>query len=271
MHHPALLICGQALIKCFKSLSPSSSFQINSYFDKILIISYFLAVPRDQAYLSPHCCHCEFIFNLRLCFSTRTSESCVLQKHVALSVPFQSEFILCLPALSGFCLYHFLSFLFSLLQNQPGRITLFLPSLEDQYTFPPCQIQATFLVAINFLSSHPSCSPCYPLAGTYSPSLHFCSQHNHSSAALQMDPGTRKAIANPVQINNIFKSTWKANFGLLADEKQTTPILGSPQNSGMAARSTQQALHWLFPPRCLCHALPFPNAHMGAQPHLLQP
>lgn len=203
MHHPALLICGQALIKCFKSLSPSSSFQINSYFDKILIISYFLAVPRDQAYLSPHCCHCEFIFNLRLCFSTRTSEPCVLQKHVALSVPFQSQFILCLPALSGFCLYHFLSFLLPLLQNQPYEITLLLPSLEEHYT-SPCQIQATFLVAINFSSSPPSFSPCHSLAGTYSPSLHFPSQHNYSPAALRMDPATRKATANPIQLKNIF-------------------------------------------------------------------
>lgn len=47
-----------------------------------------------------------------------------------------------------------------------------------------------------------------------------------------MDPATRKAIVNNIQINNTFKSTWNANLGFLAYEKQTVPILGSPHAVG---------------------------------------
>lgn len=191
MYHPALLICGQALIKCFKSLSPSSSFQINSYFDKILIISYFLAVPRDQAYLSPYCCHCGFIFHLRLCFSTRTSEFCILQKHVALSLPFQSQFILGLQHALSFVFITFyppshcskMSLNKLLCFYQAYRVTTLLYIIRSR---PPSQLHLISCLTL-------SLSPCCPLVYMYSPSLHFPSQHNHPPAALGKDPKHQKS------------------------------------------------------------------------------
>lgn len=68
-----------------------------------------------------------------------------------------------------------------------------------------------------------------------------------------------------------FKSTWKANLGLLADEKQRHPQFWVPLHAVGRQHGHMAALLWLFPPRCLCCALPFPNAHVGAQPHLHQP
>lgn len=86
-----------------------------------------------------------------------------------------------------------------------------------------------------------------------------------------MDPATRKAIVNNIQINNTFKSTWNANLGFLAYEKQTVPILGSPHAVGRQHGAHGRSCNGFFPPTWLCHALPFPNAHMGPQPHLHQP
>ena len=87
--------------------------------------------------MSPRCCHCGFIFNLQLCFFTRKSEFCILQK--CFFFFFQCCCSLCSSRVfrvSGFCLCHFsFFFLLELLQKQPRDINSLLPRLKGSPPF----------------------------------------------------------------------------------------------------------------------------------------